>query len=267
MRIPIVRGRGFRPSDDESRPWVAVVSAAAARRFWPGEDPVGRRFTNSRSKTGSPAPWYTVVGVAGDVRLAVDASPSSEIYVPAAQRPTGVMTLVVRTSGSPDAVAGALAEAVRGVDPSRPLYRIASLPDIAERSLAGRRFLLTLLGAFAAAGLTLSVGGLWGVVGRIVATRTREIGIRMALGATRRGVVFEILRRIVPAVALGIAAGLAAALAAKELLRSVLYGVSAADPATFVAVPVFLAAVAVTGAYFPARRAARVDPATTLRAE
>jgi len=115
--------------------------------------------------------------------------------------------------------------------------------------------------------LVLSVGGLWGVVGRIVAARTREIGIRMALGATRGDVVFGVLGRIAPAVALGLGAGLAAALSAKELLRSVLYGVSAADPATFVAVPVFLAAVAVAGAYFPARRAARVDPAVTLKAE
>jgi len=267
MRIPLARGRGFLPSDGASTPRVAVVSATAARRFWPGEDPIGRRFTNARSKTGPPRTWYTVVGVVGDVRLAIDASPSSEIYFPAAQRTMSVMTLVVRTRGAPEAAAGALAEAVRRVDPSRPLYRIASLEEIAERSLAARRFLLSLLGGFAAVGLVLSVGGLWGVVGRIVAARTREIGIRMALGATRGDVVFGVLGRIAPAVALGLGAGLAAALSAKELLRSVLYGVSAADPATFVAVPVFLAAVAVAGAYFPARRAARVDPAVTLKAE
>ncbi|HKB70989.1 MAG TPA: ABC transporter permease [Thermoanaerobaculia bacterium] len=265
--IPLLRGRGFLASDDADKPRVAVVSAAAARRFWPGRDPIGRRFTNARSRPDRPRPWFTVVGVVGDVRLAIDASPASEIYYPEAQRSMGVMTLVVRTSGAPEAAAGELAAAVHRVDPGQPLYRIASLEEIAERSLAGRRFLLTLLGSFAALGLLVSVGGLSGVVGRIVAGRTREIGIRMALGATGGNVVAGVLRRIAPPVAAGLAGGLAAALAARGVLRSVLYGVAPGDPATFVAVPLLLAAVAAAAAWLPARRAARIDPMRALREE
>ncbi|HET9795935.1 MAG TPA: ABC transporter permease [Thermoanaerobaculia bacterium] len=267
MRIPVLRGRSLLPTDDAGKPLVAVVSAAAARRFWPGEDPLGRRFTNAREGTGKPRPWFTVVGVAGDVRLAVDTAPTSEIYYAAAQRPMSAMTLVIRTSVPPRRIAETLAAAVRRVDPRQPLYRVASLEEVADRSLAGRRFLLVLLGGFTAVGLALSAGGLWGVVGRIVAGRTREIGIRMALGATRREVVAGVVRRIVPAVAIGIAAGLAAAYAARGVLRSVLFGVSAGDPAVFAAVPAILVAVAMAAAYFPARRAARIDPMKALREE
>jgi putative ABC transport system permease protein len=265
MRIPLLRGRGFLASDDADKPRVAIVSAAAARRFWPGEDPLGRRFTNARPKPGRP--WFTVVGVVGDVRLAIDASPASEIYYPISQRAMGSLTLVARTSGRPELAAAPLAAAVRRVDPGQPLYRVVPLEAVAAVALADRRFLLILLGAFAAAGLVLSVAGLSGVVARIVAGRTREIGIRMALGATGRNVVTGVLRRIAPPVAAGIVGGSVAAVAAGRALRSVLYGVAAGDPATYLAVSVLLAAVAAAAAWLPARRAARIDPMRALREE
>jgi predicted lysophospholipase L1 biosynthesis ABC-type transport system permease subunit len=243
------------------------VSAAAARKFWPGQDPIGRRFTNSLRTADRPRLWFTVVGIVGDIRLAVDASPASEIYYPAFQRPMGVMTVVVRTEGPPESAREVLAAAVRRVDPGRPLYRIASIEEIADRSLAERRLLLTLLAGFAAFGLLLSVGGLSGVVGRIVAGRTREIGIRIALGAAGRNVVAGVLRGIAVPVAAGIAGGLGAALVARQALVSVLYGVAPGDAAAFVAVPFLLALVAAAAAWFPARRAARIEPMRALREE
>lgn len=266
MRIPLLRGRAFLASDDAAAPRVAVVSAAAARRFWPGLDPLGRRFAQSVEKA-SAGGWFTVIGIVGDVRLAIDALPKSEIYFTLAQRPMSRMTLIVRSKRPLDGLAAELGGAIRRVDARQPLYRVAALRDVADAGLADRLFLLRLLGGFGALGTLLAVAGLGGLVGRIVAHRTREIGVRIALGATGVSVVSGVLRRVAGPVAAGLAGGLAAALAAKGLLRSVLYGVATGDPTTFLAVPLLLAVVAAVAAGLPALRAARIDPMQALRDE
>jgi predicted permease len=268
MGIPILRGRALRPSDSAGMPRVAVVSAEAARRFWPGADPVGKRFANELPVPGVGPRWITVVGVARDTRLALDGRPAPIVYHPLAQRPMSRVTVLLRTDRTPpESLAAELADAVRRVDPRQPLYRVASLEALAGQSLAERRFTLVLLAGFTAIGLLLAAAGIGGVVSRLVSSRRREIGIRMALGATGRRVVFLILGRALAPVAGGIAAGVAAAWALAPALRSLLFGVRPLDAATFAVVPLLLAVVALAAALLPARRATSVDPATALRTE
>jgi putative ABC transport system permease protein len=268
MEIPIIRGRGFLPSDDAATPRVAVVSAEAARRFWPGADPVGKRFSNELPVPGVAPKWITVIGVAGDTRLALDGHPAPIVYHPLAQRSMGRLTLLVRTlRRPPEALAAELADAVQGVDSRQPLYRVASLEALAGQSLAERRFTLLLLAGFTSAGLLLAAAGIGGLVSRLVASRRREIGIRMALGATGPRVTAAILGKALAPVAGGIAAGVAGAWALAPAMGSLLFGVRPLDPATFGVAPGLLAVVAFAAALFPARRATNVDPATVLRTE
>jgi putative ABC transport system permease protein len=268
MGIPILHGREFRPSDSAGMPRVAVVSAEAARRFWPGADAIGKRFANELPIPGVAPKWITVIGVARDTRLALDGRPAPIVYHPLAQRSMSRMTVLLRTDRQPpESLAAELAEAVRRVDPRQPLYRVASLETLAGQSLAERRFTLVLLAGFTAIGVLLAAAGIGGVVSRLVSSRRREIGIRMALGATGSRVVSAILGRALAPVAGGIGAGIAAAWALAPALRSLLFGVRPLDAATFALVPVLLAAVALAAALFPARRATRIDPATVLRTE
>ena len=214
--------------------------------------------------------WLTVVGVVGDVRADSPAEPAGPaMYVHYAQRPEVLArsaALVVRGTGSPDALAAAVRARVRAVDANVPV-RLASMTEVVARSTADRRFSTLVLSAFAALAVGLAALGIHGVLAYTVAQREREIGVRMALGANRGRVRTMVLRDALRAVLPGVVLGVAGGLALSRLLRGLLYGVSASDPATFVAVAALLTGVALVAAWLPARRATRVDPLTAIRSE
>ncbi|HKA88106.1 MAG TPA: ABC transporter permease [Haliangiales bacterium] len=266
MRIPLVRGRDLAATDDGGAPPVLLVSQTTAERVWPGEDPLGKRVKIG----GTDGPWWTVVGVVGDVRhMRLDQPPAMAMYVPYAQFPNvdSQMILAVRTHGPPLELAAAVEGAVRSVDASQPVSRAVALEGFVARSVAGRRVSLAMLAAFAVVALLLCAIGIYGVTSYAVAQRTRELGIRLALGARPGQLLLAQLRQGLALALAGIAAGVAAALGLTRFLGSLLYGVSATDPATFAGVALLLAAVALAASYLPARRVTRVDPTQALRAE
>ena len=263
--IPVVQGRGVLASDDEASPNVVVVSAAVARRFWPNESPVGKRL--KWGPPGSRAPWIEVVGVAGAARYRDPRVESLDVYVPYAQSPWRLNHLVVRSAGDPRGVIASVRSAIAEVDPEARAVQVATVGDLAAAALRQPRFQVTLVGAFAAIALLLGAVGIFGVVSFATARRTRELGVRMALGARPSDVKLLVIRETLKTVAVGIAVGIGAAVAGVRVLRGLVYGVSAADPLTFVAVPIVVTAVAVLAAAIPARRASRVDAVTVLRAE
>ena len=263
--IPVVQGRGVLASDDEASPNVVVVSAAMARRFWPNESPIGKRL--KWGPPSSPAPWIEIVGVVGAARYRDPRVESLDVYVPYTQSPWKLNHLVVRAAGDPRAVIASLRSAVGEVDAEARAVQVATVGDLAAAALRQPRFQVTLVGAFAALALLLGAVGIFGVVSFATARRTRELGVRMALGARPSDVKLLVIRETLKTVAVGIVVGLGAAGASVRLLRGLVYGVSAADPLTFVAVPVLVSVVAVLAAAIPARRASRVDAVTVLRAE
>jgi predicted permease len=243
------------------------VNQAFARKYWPNEDAIGKRF----GFAGRDAPLFTVIGVVGDVRqMQLDTPSEPELFVSGDQVTNAgpfnwPKTLVVRTQGEPLAIAAALRNAVWDVDPNQPVSDVRSMGDVFDVELADRNTQLTLVGAFAALALLLAAAGLYGVLSYAVAQRSAEIGLRMALGAQRANVVRNVLRSAFSLAVVGLAIGVAGALGAARLIASFLYGVSPADPATFVAVAGVILGVALLASYVPARRAASVDPMTALR--
>jgi putative ABC transport system permease protein len=268
MGIRLVRGRAFTDFDDASAPNVAIINEAAARRYWQGENPIG-----SRISLGASDDWREVIGVVGDIKhqgLDVDAEP--EVFMPHRQTFTALgaglargMTLVLRTSADAGAVAHVVRAAVNGVDPQQPLGAIRSMEGLIAESIAPRRLNLLLISAFACIALVLTASGLYGVMAYLVAQRTREIGVRIALGATPRQVVGLVLRQAGGLTVLGIAIGVGGSLMLTQAMTSMLFGVSAANPAIYVGVSLLLAVVALLAAAVPSSRATRVDPIAALR--
>jgi putative ABC transport system permease protein len=268
MRIPVRKGRGIAAGDVATTPPVVVVNETTARRYWAGEDPVGRRIGWRVGGPQSPITWREVVGVVGDARHHGLAEPAeAELYLPYAQSPSALICLTVRMSGQQSLPAQAIQQAVWSFDKDQPVLAVMPLDQLAAESITMRRVSTLLLGFFAAVAVFLAGLGLYGVLAHTVARRTHEIGIRMAIGARAADVLAMIMRRGVGLAALGAAIGLLASLALTRLLASLLYGVSATDPVSFAAVAAFLLAVAALASYIPARRAARVDPAEALRYE
>jgi predicted permease len=267
MGIPVVRGRGFTAEDREGARQVLVISEAAAARYFRGEDPIGQRlilgWTRDSVKLGG-----VIVGVVGDVRLASLAeAPEPMVYAPFDQWPMSGFTVVMRTARASDAVLGAARAAVHDIDSDLALYQTRSLDDLVSASVAQPRFYMSLLTAFAVVALALSGIGIYGVIAYLVSQRAREIGIRIALGASREHVVRMVVRQGAAMAGAGIAIGLAGALLLTRLMTSLLFDVTPSDPVTFAAVAVVLGAVAMAASWIPARRAARVDPALAMRAE
>ena len=265
MRIPLRRGRFLTMRDDFGAQPVAVISESMARRFWPGEDPIGRRL---RSKYGFDGDdWFTVAGIVGDVRQLGPHQPAPlQVYFNFLQRGQSMM-LAVRSAGDPARLAPSLRALVAEWDREAPIYDVRTMDDRLGSSTAYRRRVTVLLGGFAALALVLTVAGIYSVMSYLVARRTREIGIRLAVGATRGDILGMVVKRAAGLAAAGVLIGLAGALALTRVLSSLLYGVDPADPATLAAVSVGLALVALAAAYLPARHAARIDPMAALRAE
>jgi putative ABC transport system permease protein len=266
MRIPLIRGRSFSPADGRGQPPVALVNESLARRMWPNEDPIGQRIRVGGATDG---PWRSIVGVTGDVKQLSLAGQSDAVYVPETQWPQadGALTLVVRTDGNPAGLAGAVRRAVWSVDKDQPIVRVATMPHLVAATAAQRRFTMVLFGTFAAIALVLAAAGIYGVLAGSVTERLREIGVRSALGASRGDIQVMVIRQGMRLTALGIGLGLAGALIVTRLLRSLLYGVSALDATTYAGVTGVLIGVALVACWVPAWRAARLDPAVTLRAE
>lgn len=268
MGIPILRGRGFTEEDVAGAPQALVVSDSFARRFFPDEDPIGKRVEFGWMTEG----WQEIVGVAGDVKHSGLDQPSlPATYVPYRQQPALAArvgrTVVIRAAGEPESLLAAVREQVFALDRDQPISALRTMDEVMSRSIATRRLTTSLLGALAAVALLLAAVGLYGLVSHLVVQRTHEIGIRMALGARRGQVLRQVVSRGVVLALAGTACGLAASAALARLMSSLLYEVSATDPPTFAAVPVVLVAVALAASLLPARRAARLDPTTALRAE
>jgi predicted permease len=262
LGIPVRRGRDF--TANEAQP-VVIINEALARKHFPGQDPIGQQLGGIDSEP------MTIVGVVGAVRQAgLDHEPLQEIYLPLGRLTAGwvsEMTIALKTSVEPASLTNALRRAVRAVDAGQPVYRVLTMEEVVNESLAGRRLQLWLLGGFAAIALLLAAAGLYGVISYLVAQRTREIGIRVALGAQQGDVVRLVMRHGAMLTAAGVAAGLVGALFLTRLLASLLYGVSPRDPLVFAGFAGALAAVALLATWLPARRATRVDPVVALRAE
>ncbi|HEX8811263.1 MAG TPA: ADOP family duplicated permease, partial [Terracidiphilus sp.] len=266
MRIPLLRGRDISLADRATAPQVLLVSETTARRMWPGEDPIGKRVKLG----GVDQPWWTVVGITGDVHHAgLDTDPDMQMYIPHQQWPfpDSLMVFVIRAASTPAAISSAAQQAIHSIDATQPISRIMPLESYVGLSVQGREFALILIGAFAAIALTLSVVGIYGVTAYSVAQRTREIGIRMALGAQRREVFGLLLRQGMLLVVCGVIAGVIASVALTRFLATLLFDVQPTDPLTFAGVVLLLVAVSAVACFLPARRAMRVDPIIALRYE
>jgi putative ABC transport system permease protein len=269
MGLKVIDGRWIDARDRPDSPPVAVISESFARRYFPGERAVGHRLRYSSSRTGAPPPpMPEIVGVVSDVRqfaLAEDAAP--QMYLTQAQRAFAFTSFFVRTAGDPRALFGSLPAAVHAVDPDRPLERIRTLSDLVDASTSDRRALSILLLVSALVALLISTVGVYGVTAATTAARRRELAIRAAIGADRRGLMRLVLRQGLVAAAIGIALGVAGGVAASTVLESVLFEVEARDPLTFVAVSVLLLTACWAASYLPARRAVCASPAEALRAD
>ena len=260
LRVPIRSGRAF-DERDLNKP-VVIINETLARRFWPGSDPVGRRFI---TEPWGPNPtWSTIIGVAGDVKqFALDSEPSLDLYYPALDP----LSIVVRTTGNAKSLIAPVRAAIHSVAPEIPLSEVRTMDQVVEESAATQRSTMSLLAGFAALALTLAVVGIYGVVSWSVTQRTREIGIRMTLGASPKAVVGEVLGYGIRLSAIGLALGLISAFLLRRLLASLVFDVSPSDPLIYAGVAALMFAVALTACYIPARRASRIDPLIALRWE
>ena len=269
LGIPLKRGRVFTDADVITAPWVAVLSEAAARKYFPNEDPIGKTIEMGWGKgPGTRRAGGEVVGIVGDVKeLGLDEAFPAEIYLPMRQWTVGRIAVVARTTVPPLSLADPAKRVVRNIDANLPVANIRTVEEVIAKSIAQPRFYMLLLGVFAAVALTLAAIGIFGVMSYMVSQRTREIGIRMALGARTGSVVSMVVRQAMLLAAAGLALGVVAALALSRTMTTLLFDLSPTDPATFSTVAIVLAAVAFLASYIPARRAATVDPMVALRTE
>jgi putative ABC transport system permease protein len=269
LRIPVKRGRGLSEADRATAPFVIVVNDAMVKRFWPHQDPIGRRIrwvTDDRDHR-----WLTIVGVAGEVKSdGLDKPEPPAVYAPYTQRVfpwVRSTSLVVRTHGEPMRSALAIRRALRTIDPDQPVYQLSSLDQVVARSVSEARFHTLLLDLFAALALILAAVGTYGTIGYWVMQRTRDLGVRMALGATRRTIALMVVGRSAALSTAGVLLGLGLSVATMRGLSAMLFAVGPLDPPTFIAVASCVTLTGVVAAYLPARRAARLDPLAVIRGE
>jgi putative ABC transport system permease protein len=260
MGIPLKSGRVFTDADQAGKPSVALVNETFVRRYFPDADPLGKRLGEGKDA-------MTIIGVVGDERRALESSPQPQFYRCYLQACAGVMSLAVRTRGAPTKLAGAVRSAILGVDRDQPVYSLMTLEQRLADELRPRRLNMLLIGTLGALALGLSVIGIYGVLSFSVAQRTHEIGVRMALGAQGGDILWLVIGEGLKLTLAGVGIGVFAALGLTRLISSLLWGVSAFDPATFAGVSALLTAIALFGCWLPARRAAKVDPMVALRYE
>jgi putative ABC transport system permease protein len=274
MSIPLLAGRVFTDQDNDEAHGVVMINKTMAHRYWPNEDPIGRRlkpqFPTAKVpwRPASRNTWLTVVGVVGDVKEdALNDETKPEIYLPYLQNPSSLMNLLVRSTYDPSRLAPALRKQVSAVDKDQPVYNINTMENVFSQALTEPTLIASLLATFAGVALILATVGIYSVVSYSVAQRTHEIGIRMAVGAQHRHVLSMVLGQGLKLVLVGVAVGVTTALGITRVLSNLLFGVTATDPAIFFAVPLVLIVVAVFASYFPARKAVQVDPILALRNE
>lgn len=268
LGIPLLQGREFVETDNEKGAPVVMINAKLARLYFPNGDAVGKRLMFGHPDPSKQPQWFTIVGVLGDTKMYGLANPARlEIYVPFHQSANRHMDVLVRSPVDPSAMTAAIRSEIAAIDKDQPIFAIATMQELISASVAGRRFTLILLGLFSGLALVLAAIGIYGVISYSVAQHTRDIGIRMALGASQTQVLREVLGLGVRLTGIGLLLGLLGALLATRVLTSLLYGVASTDALTLTAVSVVLTVVALFASYLPARRATRVDPIVALRYE
>jgi len=266
MEIPLRRGRLFNEQDDMTKPVVVIVDEYMADQLWPGQDPIGKRI--HIVELPSKDPWQTVIGVVGRVKQdSLDSNPRIAFYVTHTQFPARAMTVAFRSRTDSAAMLSATKSALRSLDPDLPMYHARTMEQQVNESLAQRRFSMMLLGVFASVALALATIGIYGVMAYLVNQGTRELGIRIALGASQRNILSLVVRQGMVLAISGVTIGLAAAFLLTRLMRSLLFGVETTDPITFAGISLLLATIALLACYLPAQRAARIDPLISLRCE
>ena len=261
MNIPLLQGRAFTGADEKDALQTVIVNRAFADRYWPGEDPLGRRLNEGDG-------WMTVVGVVGDIHQSgLDQEAAPHVYAPFTQASVRRSGLLLRAAGDPLSLVGAVRSEVNSIDPDQPIYNIHTMEELIAGSMSDRRLNLLLLAVFAATALSLAAIGIYGVISYSVTQRIREIGVRIALGAQSPDVLKLIVKQGMAPVVIGMAVGIAGALALTRLMSNLLFGVEPNDPLTFGSIAVVLGFVALLACYIPARRATRVDPIVALRYE
>jgi putative ABC transport system permease protein len=267
LGVPLVAGRFFDERDVPGAPLVAIVNETLARRYFPGQNAVGRRLKQGGADRPKN-PWMEIVGVVGDVKYSgLNAPPEPAFYLADRQQPFIRRFVIVRTAADPRSALNSIRAAVSALDRDVPVGRLYTIDQLMNESVAAPRFRTTLVTVFAVLGLVLAGIGIYGVMAYTVSERTRELGVRFALGATTRDVMRMVLAEAFALAAAGVVLGLAGAVAMTRLLAALLFGVTPTDPATFASIAAILIAIAVAGSYVPARRATRVDPIATLRSE
>jgi putative ABC transport system permease protein len=264
MGIPLVSGRAFSERDERDKPRVVIVNQALAERAWPGENPLGKRLRFFW------ADWqtYEVAGVVGNAKsYGLTSDWQTELFVPHAQIPYTAMNVVIRTARNPAGLAAYVRRMILEMDAAQPPHSIVTMDELISASVAKEKFALTLLGVSAALALLLATMGIYSMLSYAVSLRAREIGVRMALGAQTISVLRLIVGKGMTLTLVGIGAGLLTSFGLTRLMRSLLFGVTATDPATFVMIPVFLTLVALVACWAPARQATKVDPVLALKCE
>jgi putative ABC transport system permease protein len=269
MRIALRAGRFFNDGDSNAAPEVAIINERAAQRYFAGVNPIGEQIrVSAQLSRGARNGAKTIIGIVGNVKYGgLDEDAPAEIYLPFDQNPVTAFTVAVRTRGDAAAAMTAIRHDVAAIDPLLPLANVRLLDELVDASIAGRRFTLGAFFMFGVLAVILSAIGVYGVLAYLVARRTREIGLRLAIGATPAEVVWSLMREGGILTAIGLGLGLAGAAALRESIAAQLFGVTALDPATFAGAAIGLAVVAACAIYLPARRAAHIDPTEALRTD